>query len=91
MVKRNKIFAAERKKIAGVAGAALPQAMSALSDSLRTLMRAASGARPAELDAFLSECDAVAYAPTSSGEAVVSSEVIERALALALAIEEGAS
>ena len=79
--------------------------MSSLSGSLRTLMRAAPGARPAELDAFLSECDAVAYAPAATGEAPaatgkapaakgkesISQEMIDRALALTRAIEEGAA
>lgn len=91
VVRRNKQFAEERKKIAGVAGASHAHAMSVLADSLRTLLRAASGTRPAELDAFLSECDAVAYAPEGSSEGRVSPEVIERALALAQAIQEGAS
>ena len=87
------MFAEERKKIAQLEGTPSAQAMSSMADALRTMLRAAAGARPAELDGFLSECDAIAYAPSApsrSSDGVVPPEAIERALALARLIEESA-
>jgi hypothetical protein len=91
VVRRDKQFAEERKRITGTAGTPRVEAMSVLAGALRTLLRAASGKRPAGLDALLSECDAVAYAPTGGGAETIAPEVIEQALALAQAIEEGAA
>ena len=42
-----------------------------------------------QLDAFLSECDAVAYAPDADSGAAIGRDTVDRALALAQAIEEG--
>lgn len=91
MVRRRKLFAEEAKKIAGAVGSPRAEAMSILAGSLRAMLRAASGARPADLDVFLSECDAVAYAPLGPSPEPVAPEVIERAQSLARAIEEGAA
>ena len=64
--------------------------MKTLSDALRAMLKAAPESRPADLDAFLAQCDAVAYAPAGSQAQSLPAEVHERALALARSIEEGA-
>ncbi|MDP6977175.1 MAG: BatD family protein [Myxococcota bacterium] len=91
VVVRQRGFAAARKQIAKAAGEPRSRAMGQLADALRAMLRAAPGSQSAELDAFLSECDAVAYAPDGGGHAAVDRETIDRAQALAKAIEEGAS
>jgi hypothetical protein len=91
VVAREKIFAAQRKKIEAARGSSRAEAMSTLSGALRAMLRAMPGARTAELDAFLSECDAVAYAPAEGSAQSVAADAIEQALALAQSLEEGAS
>ena len=88
VVERRKLFAEERKKIERARGSSRAEAMSILSGSLRAMLRAAPGARTAELDAFLSECDAVTYARTKGDREGIAPEIIERAQALADLIEE---
>ena len=90
-VARRKLFVAQRKKIEAARGSSRAEAMSTLSGALRAMLRAAPGARTAELDAFLAECDAVAYAPAEGSAQGVAADAIERALELAESLEEGAS
>jgi len=90
VVERRKRFAAERRKIVDAAGRPRAEAMAQIADALRAMLRAAPGARSADLDAFLAACDAVAYAPGGAEGASVEHDVIERAKILAGAIEEGA-
>jgi hypothetical protein len=91
VVARRKVFSEERKKIDRARGATGSEAMSTLAGALRSMLRAAPGARTAELDDFLSQCDAVAYAPASDNGEAVAAEVIDRAHALARSIEETVS
>lgn len=91
VVRRNKIFNSERRTIASAAGTPRVDAMRILSGALRSMLRAASVERPSGLDAFLSECDAIAYAPDAASSEPVAPEVIARAQALADAIEAAAS
>ncbi len=89
LVERKSRFATARKQISGAAGQSKSVAMREIASALRAMLQAAPGARPAELDAFLSECDAVAFAPGGGADAPVERETIDRALALAQALEEG--
>ena len=90
-VARRKLFVAQRKKIEAARGSSRAEAMSTLSGALRAMLRAAPGARTAELDAFLAECDAVVYAPAEGSAQGVAADAIERALELVESLEEGAS
>ena len=89
LVSQRKLFSAERKTIASAAGMPRGEAMAVLAGALRSMLRAASIERPDGLDAFLSECDAVAYARGDVNSEPVAASVIERAGQLASAIEEG--
>ena len=91
VVRRNKLFGTERRTIAGAASMPRAEAMSVVAGALRSMLRAASVERPAGLDAFLSECDAVAYAPDRATLDTVDPEVIARAQSLADEIEKSVS
>jgi hypothetical protein len=91
VVRRTKLFGSERRTIAGAASMPRAEAMSVVAGALRSMLRAASVERPAGLDAFLSECDAVSYAPDRATLDTVDPEVIARAQSLADEIEKSVS
>ncbi len=90
LVERNRVFREKHSRIRETAGKPGRQAAREIVDALRVMLKVAPEARPDELDAFLSECDAVAYAPTGDREEALDEATYERALALARAIEEHA-
>ncbi len=90
VVSRRSLHRRERERIAAAAGAPRAEAMATLADALRTMLKAAPEARPAKLDNFLAECDAVAYAPPGAADGALEPAAHEMAMELARAIEEGA-
>ena len=88
-VERQRRFGEARKRITAATGQPRGRAMSEMAGALREMLRAAPGSQPPQLDAFLSECDAVAYAPDADSGAAIGRDTVDRALALAQAIEEG--
>jgi hypothetical protein len=88
-VERRKRFADERRKIEAAAAKPRAEAMAEFSSALRAMLKESPETRPGDLDAFLAECDAVAYAPPGSTSGVVVDADLDRARDLARQLEEG--